>query len=149
MKWALSLICAWLPSPNTVMERRTCVLILGVNGFIGNHLTEHLLCDDCYDIYGLDIGSDAISRFLNNLRFNFVEGDIGIHSEWIEYHIKKYDIVLPLMTIATPIEYTRNPLRVFKLDFEENLKIVRDCVKYNKRIIFPSTSEVCGMCDDK
>lgn len=45
-------------------------------------------------------------------------------------------MVLPLVAIATPIEYTRNPLRVFELDFEENLKIVRDCVKYNKRIIF-------------
>ena len=43
----------------------------------------------------------------------------------------------------------RNPLRVFELDFEENLKIIRDCVKYNKRIIFPSTSEVYGMCTDK
>lgn len=135
--------------PNAVMERRTRVLILGVNGFIGNHLTERLLRDDCYDIYGLDIGSDAISRFLDNPRFHFVEGDISIHSEWIEYHIKKCDIVLPLVAIATPIEYTRNPLRVFELDFEENLKIVRDCVKYNKRIIFPSTSEVYGMCDDK
>ncbi|WP_164062882.1 bifunctional UDP-4-amino-4-deoxy-L-arabinose formyltransferase/UDP-glucuronic acid oxidase ArnA [Serratia marcescens] len=135
--------------PNAVMKRRTRVLILGVNGFIGNHLTERLLRDNRYDIYGLDIGSDAISRFLDNPRFHFVEGDISIHSEWIEYHIKKCDVVLPLVAIATPIEYTRNPLRVFELDFEENLKIVRDCVKYNKRIIFPSTSEVYGMCDDK
>ena len=135
--------------PNAVMKRRTRVLILGVNGFIGNHLTERMLRDDRYDIYGLDIGSDAISRFLDNPRFHFVEGDISIHSEWIEYHIKKCDVVLPLVAIATPIEYTRNPLRVFELDFEENLKIVRDCVKYNKRIIFPSTSEVYGMCDDK
>lgn len=135
--------------PNAVMKRCTRVLILGVNGFIGNHLTERLLRDDRYDIYGLDIGSDAISRFLDNPRFHFVEGDISIHSEWIEYHIKKCDVVLPLVAIATPIEYTRNPLRVFELDFEENLKIVRDCVKYNKRIIFPSTSEVYGMCDDK
>ena len=53
------------------------------------------------------------------------------------------------MAIATPIEYTRNPLRVFELDFEENLKLVRYCVKYNKRVIFPSTSEVYGMCQDK
>ncbi|MDK4552288.1 NAD-dependent epimerase/dehydratase family protein (plasmid) [Enterobacter roggenkampii] len=37
-------------------------------------------------------------------------------------------MVLPLVAIATPIEYTRNPLRVFELDFEENLKIIRDCV---------------------
>ena len=135
--------------PMAAIKRRTRVLILGVNGFIGNHLTERLLKDDNYEIYGLDIGSDAISRFLDSPRFHFVEGDISIHSEWIEYHIKKCDVVLPLVAIATPIEYTRNPLRVFELDFEENLKIIRDCVKYNKRIIFPSTSEVYGMCTDK
>ncbi|MBS5773974.1 MAG: bifunctional UDP-4-amino-4-deoxy-L-arabinose formyltransferase/UDP-glucuronic acid oxidase ArnA [Enterobacter cloacae] len=135
--------------PVVAVKRRTRVLILGVNGFIGNHLTERLLRDDNYEIYGLDIGSDAIGRFLDCPRFHFVEGDISIHSEWIEYHIKKCDVVLPLVAIATPIEYTRNPLRVFELDFEENLKIIRDCVKYNKRIIFPSTSEVYGMCTDK
>ena len=89
------------------------------------------------------------SRFLNHPHFHFVEGDISIHSEWIEYHVKKCDVVLPLVAIATPIEYTRNPLRVFELDFEENLRIIRYCVKYRKRIIFPSTSEVYGMCSDK
>lgn len=135
--------------PSQKLKRRTRVLILGVNGFIGNHLTERLLRDNRYEVYGLDIGSDAICRFLDNPNFHFVEGDISIHSEWIEYHIKKCDVILPLVAIATPIEYTRNPLRVFELDFEENLKIVRDCVKYNKRIVFPSTSEVYGMCDDK
>ncbi len=147
---ALGLVAGALLSsrPFVAVKRRTRVLILGVNGFIGNHLTERLLADDNYEIYGLDIGSDAISRFLDCPRFHFVEGDISIHSEWIEYHIKKCDVVLPLVAIATPIEYTRNPLRVFELDFEENLKIIRDCVKYNKRIIFPSTSEVYGMCTD-
>ncbi|MCW8275065.1 bifunctional UDP-4-amino-4-deoxy-L-arabinose formyltransferase/UDP-glucuronic acid oxidase ArnA [Pseudomonas sp. PCH199] len=128
--------------------RRTRVLILGVNGFIGNHLSERLLRDDRYEVYGLDIGSDAIERLRSHPNFHFVEGDISIHSEWIEYHIKKCDVVLPLVAIATPIEYTRNPLRVFELDFEENLKLVRYCVKYNKRVIFPSTSEVYGMCQD-
>ena len=147
---AMGLVAGALLSsrPFTAVKCRTRVLILGVNGFIGNHLTERLLQDDSYEIYGLDIGSDAISRFLDCPRFHFVEGDISIHSEWIEYHIKKCDVVLPLVAIATPIEYTRNPLRVFELDFEENLKIIRDCVKYNKRIIFPSTSEVYGMCTD-
>lgn len=134
--------------PLTRQMRRTRVLILGVNGFIGNHLTERLLKNNNYEIYGLDIGTDAIHRFMLNPLFHFVEGDISIHSEWIEYHIKKCDIILPLVAIATPIEYTRNPLRVFELDFEENLKIIRHCVKYQKRIIFPSTSEVYGMCTD-
>ncbi|NHB95941.1 bifunctional UDP-4-amino-4-deoxy-L-arabinose formyltransferase/UDP-glucuronic acid oxidase ArnA [Photorhabdus stackebrandtii] len=137
------------PKATSQISHRKRVLILGVNGFIGNHLTERLLRDGNYDIYGMDIGSSAIERFIGNPRFHFIEGDVNIHTEWIEYHIKKCDVVLPLVAIATPIEYTRNPLRVFELDFEENLKIVRYCVKYNKRIIFPSTSEVYGMCDDK
>ncbi|EKC2027238.1 bifunctional UDP-4-amino-4-deoxy-L-arabinose formyltransferase/UDP-glucuronic acid oxidase ArnA [Salmonella enterica] len=134
--------------PATSGKRRIRVLILGVNGFIGNHLTERLLNEENYEVYGMDIGSNAISRFLLHPRFHFVEGDISIHSEWIEYHVKKCDVVLPLVAIATPIEYTRNPLRVFELDFEENLRIIRYCVKYRKRVVFPSTSEVYGMCTD-
>lgn len=129
-------------------QRKTRVLILGINGFIGNHLTERLLQEGRYEVYGMDIGSDALDRFAGNPDFHFLEGDISIHTEWIEYHIKKCEVILPLVAIATPIEYTRNPLRVFELDFEENLKIVRYCVKYGKRIIFPSTSEVYGMCSD-
>ncbi|HCC0889335.1 TPA: bifunctional UDP-4-amino-4-deoxy-L-arabinose formyltransferase/UDP-glucuronic acid oxidase ArnA [Salmonella enterica] len=134
--------------PAAVDQRRIRVLILGVNGFIGNHLTERLLREENYDVYGMDISSSAISRFLLHPRFHFVEGDISIHSEWIEYHVKKCDVILPLVAIATPIEYTRNPLRVFELDFEENLRIIRYCVKYRKRVVFPSTSEVYGMCTD-
>jgi len=34
-------------------------------------------------------------------------------------------------------------------NFEANLAVVRQCAKYKKRIIFPSTSEVYGMCPDK
>jgi len=129
--------------------RKTRVLILGVNGFIGNALTERLLADGNYEVHGMDLNDNAITRFRNVPNFFFHEGDIAIHREWIEYHVKKCDVILPLIAIATPIEYTRNPLRVFELDFEENLRIVRYCVKYNKRIIFPSTSEVYGMCDDE
>ena len=125
------------------------MLVLGVNGFIGNALTERLLSDGKYEVHGMDINSDAIERFLHRDDFFFHEGDISINKEWIEYNIKKCDVVLPLVAIATPIEYTRNPLRVFELDFEENLKIVRDCVKYGKRVVFPSTSEVYGMCDEE
>ena len=53
------------------------------------------------------------------------------HTKRADLH-PKCDVVLPLVAIATPIEYTRNPLKVFELDFEENLRIVRYCVKYNR-----------------
>jgi UDP-4-amino-4-deoxy-L-arabinose formyltransferase/UDP-glucuronic acid dehydrogenase (UDP-4-keto-hexauronic acid decarboxylating) len=127
---------------------RKKVLILGINGFIGNHLTERLLDSGNYEVYGMDMANTALTRFLGHADFHFVEGDISIHDEWLKYHIKKCDIILPLVAIATPREYTKNPLRVFELDFEENLKIVRDCVRFKKRVIFPSTSEVYGMCEE-
>jgi UDP-4-amino-4-deoxy-L-arabinose formyltransferase/UDP-glucuronic acid dehydrogenase (UDP-4-keto-hexauronic acid decarboxylating) len=129
-------------------SRKKHVLILGVNGFIGNALSERLIESGKYIVHGMDIHSHGIERLIGRPGFEFHEGDISIHREWIEYHVKKCDIILPLVAIATPAEYTRNPLRVFELDFEENLRIVRYCAKYKKRILFPSTSEVYGMCED-
>ena len=125
------------------------VIILGVGGFIGNALVERLLDEERYEVYGMDLDPCKIERFIDKPRFNFVEGDISINREWIEYHVRKCDIVIPLVAIATPIEYIRNPLRVFELDFEENLRIIRYCVRGNRRLIFPSTSEVYGMCPDE
>ena len=139
------------PKASITMEaaRKKQVLILGVNGFIGNALSERLLESGQYEVHGMDIHSNGIERLLGRPGFNFHEGDISIHREWIEYHVKKCDIILPLVAIATPAEYTKNPLKVFELDFEENLRIVRYCAKYKKRILFPSTSEVYGMCQDE
>ncbi len=121
------------------------VLILGVNGFIGNSLTQHILESKDWEVYGMDMSNDKLGECLGNKRFHFVEGDITINREWIEYHVKKCDVVLPLVAIATPATYVTDPLRVFELDFEANLHIVRMCVRYKKRVLFPSTSEVYGM----
>lgn len=125
------------------------LLILGVNGFIGSNLTQRVLEEKDWEIYGMDIRDDKIQEFLGHRRFHFVEGDVTINKEWIEYHVKKCDVILPLVAIATPLMYVKDPLRVFEIDFEANLSIVRLCVKYGKRLVFPSTSEVYGMCPDK
>ena len=124
------------------------ILILGVNGFIGSHLVGRILRDTNWEVYGMDLGNHKVTEYLDNPRFHFREGDISISKEWIEYHVKKCDVVLPLVAIATPKVYVTDPLRVFELDFEENLRVIRQCVKYKKRVIFPSTSEVYGMCPD-
>ncbi|MBL8513192.1 MAG: bifunctional UDP-4-keto-pentose/UDP-xylose synthase [Betaproteobacteria bacterium] len=125
------------------------ILILGVNGFIGHHLSKRILEKTDWQIYGMDMNSERVKPFMDNPRFHFFEGDITINREWIEYHIKKCDVLLPLVAIATPSTYVHDPLRVFELDFEANLPFIRACVKYKKRVIFPSTSEVYGMCADE
>ena len=124
------------------------ILILGVNGFIGHHLSKRILADTDHEVFGMDMGSERIADLMSNPRFHFFEGDITINKEWIEYHIRKCDVILPLVAIATPATYVREPLKVFELDFEANLPIVRSAVKYGKRILFPSTSEVYGMSRD-
>jgi nucleoside-diphosphate-sugar epimerase len=128
------------------------VLILGVNGFIGHHLSKRILETTDWHVYGMDMQSDRITDLLDNAtyksRMHFFEGDITINKEWVEYHVKKCDVILPLVAIATPSTYVKEPLRVFELDFEANLPIVRSAAKYGKHLIFPSTSEVYGMSPD-
>lgn len=129
--------------------KRKKIFITGVNGFIGNALAEKLLKDNSYEICGIDINSYNVERFFHNKRFTFKKADIRKNHKWIEAQIAKSNVVIPLAALVTPIEYVREPLAVFELDFEENLKIVRYCVKYKKRLVFPSTSEVYGMCDEE
>jgi len=125
------------------------ILLLGVNGFIGHHLSNRIIRDTDWHVYGMDMQTDRISDLVKEPRFHFFEGDITINKEWIEYHIRKCDTVIPLVAIATPATYVKEALRVFELDFEANLPIIRSCVKYGKRLVFPSTSEVYGMCRDE
>ena len=105
------------------------VLVLGVNGFIGNALTQRILAATDWHVYGMDVSDHKLGHSLDHPRMHFLEGDITINHEWIEYHVKKCDVVLPLVAIATPATYVREPLRVFELDFEANLPIVRACVR--------------------
>ncbi len=125
------------------------ILVLGVNGFIGHHLSQRIIATTPWEVYGMDMNTDRVADLLGEPRFRFFEGDITINKEWIEYHIRKCDTVIPLVAIATPATYVRDPLRVFELDFEANLPIVRACVAHRKRVIFPSTSEVYGMSPDR
>ena len=124
------------------------LLILGVNGFIGHHLSEAVMRETDWHVYGMDLESDRVAQLLDNKRFHYFEGDITINREWVEYHIRKCDVLLPLVAIATPASYISNPLGVFELDFEANLPLIRQCVKHNKRVVFPSTSEIYGMSAD-
>ncbi len=128
------------------MNRR--ILILGCNGFIGHHLVERLLATTQWHIVGLDLRSDRIAQHLAHPRLTFKQGSMLDAHDWIRSQLKDCDTLLPLVAIATPSTYVNDPLRVFELDFEANLAVVRLAVAAGKRVVFPSTSEVYGMCAD-
>ncbi len=125
------------------------IMILGANGFIGSALIEAIVKSRTWEVYGIDLSDHKLGDLPSCPRFHFVEGDITINKEWVEYHVKKCDVIIPLVAIANPAQYVTDPLRVFELDFEANLQIVRHCVRYGKRLVFPSTSEIYGMAEDR
>ncbi|MEJ2721701.1 MAG: bifunctional UDP-4-keto-pentose/UDP-xylose synthase [bacterium] len=125
------------------------ILILGINGFIGHHLSQRILESTPWSVFGMDMQTSRLRGVIDHDRFHFAEGDITINREWVEYHIKKCDVVMPLVAIATPATYVKNPLAVFELDFEANLHVIRACVRHGKRVLFPSSSEVYGMSADE
>jgi len=124
------------------------VFILGINGFIGHHLTKTILQTTDWQIFGIDLLNDKLKDCLDHPRLHFFEGDIRLNKQWIEHHIELCDVILPLVAIATPAQYIQQTLQVFELDFEENLSIIRLVVQYDKHLVFPSTSEVYGMTTD-
>lgn len=125
------------------------ILILGINGFIGSNLTQAILEKTNWEVYGMDLAQNKMAEFINHERLHFVNCDVRTNLSLVEEYVKKCDIVFPLVAVATPSTYVTNPIYVFELDFESNIVVIRYCFKHKKRLIFPSTCEVYGMCPDK
>ncbi len=122
------------------------ILILGSDGFIGYHLTKSILEDPRFSdstIVGVDLNKTRTNLLPADERFCFDQANIQDH-EKIDKLIENADVILPFVAIATPKLYVEQPLRVFNLDFEENLRVIKLAHKLGKRVIFPSTSEVYG-----
>jgi nucleoside-diphosphate-sugar epimerase len=101
-----------------------------------------------WEVYGMDMNSERVTDLMDQPALSFLRGRHH-HQQGVDrVSRQKCDVILPLVAIATPATYVKEPLRVFELDFEANLPIVRQAVKYKKRVIFPSTSEVYGMSQD-
>ncbi|MDR2107249.1 MAG: bifunctional UDP-4-keto-pentose/UDP-xylose synthase [Holosporaceae bacterium] len=126
------------------------ILIIGAGGFIGSHLCEEILkSHKDWRVIAADITSDKIRHLMSEGNFDFRRIDILTDLARTEESVEECDAVFPLAAIANPRIYVQDPLRVFELDFEANLRIVKWAAKYGKRLIFPSTSEVYGMCRDE
>ena len=101
------------------------ILILGVNGFIGNALTRaHPRRPPTGRSTAWTSSANKLEHSLGHPRFHFLEGDITIN--------KRVDRV-PRQEVRRrccrwspsprPATYVKEPLRVFELDFEENLRV--------------------------
>jgi len=125
------------------------VLITGINGFVGSNLIRRIISTTDWHVAGIDYQQNNIQEFIDNNRFEFNCTDVMESDDWLKSQISECDVVLPLAAIANPKLYITEPLNVFELDFEHNLKIIRWTEQYKRRLIFPSTSEVYGMSSEE
>ena len=124
------------------------LLVLGANGFIGASLVRAVLERTSWRIAAIDLAHDKLVGMLGDPRLEFERGDVAERRAWVESQVREADVVVPLVAIATPGTYVRDPLRVFELTFAENLRVVCACAQAGTRVVFPSSSEVYGMCPD-
>jgi nucleoside-diphosphate-sugar epimerase len=124
------------------------IVVIGANGFIGHSLIDHILARTTWSVCGIDLEATRLGPALAWPRFSFHRADVSKARALVEQEVSRSDVVLPLAAIANPMAYVTDPRRVFEIVFEENLRIVRLCAQYGVRVVFPSTSEVYGMCSD-
>ncbi|QLE75303.1 bifunctional UDP-4-keto-pentose/UDP-xylose synthase [Streptomyces rectiverticillatus] len=125
------------------------ILVLGAGGFLGSHLTRAVLHRTDWHIRALDLTAERLGDVLGHPRLAFRTGDVTEHGDWIDRQLRWADVCLPLVAVATPATYVSDPLATFDLDFQHNLDVVRRCAATGTRVVFPSSSEVYGMCQDE
>ena len=118
------------------------ILLLGAGGFIGSHLTSRLVQDEKYLVTAVDIEKKKLVDIA--FSFPYFHLDVFRDKDKLKSLIADSDIVVNMIAIANPGMYVKDPLYTFKLDFQENLWIVEQCVELRKRLIHFSTSEVYG-----
>ena len=124
------------------------ILVLGANGFIGHSLIRRILASEDWSVVGLDLHWFRLGSMLDHPRLAFHRADLMSDHALVDRLIEAADVVLPLAAFATPATYVRWPLATFELDFEANLRVIRMTARMGRRLVFPSTSEVYGMCED-
>ncbi len=121
------------------------VLLLGAGGFIGSHLVEALSKKAIYSTTAVDLTKDKLDEILRpHIGVEFLQLDIAEDPERIGLLIQEHDLVVNMVAIANPGIYVQDPVSTFELDFTENMNIIRQCIKHQKRLIHFSTSEVYG-----
>jgi len=120
------------------------VLITGGAGFIGSHLTDHYV-NAGHQVTLLDnfsTGSKANVAHLGG-KVTSVDGDIR-NIELVDQLTKDSDLVLHMAAALGVNTILESPLESISTNIAGSEVVLNAAVRYNKRIIIASTSEIYG-----
>jgi UDP-glucose 4-epimerase len=119
------------------------VLITGGGGFLGSHLGDHFLARGD-EVTALDTGADLKVRHnLENPRFKYIRGSI-FDLDLLETLIRHADLVYHLAAVVGVEHYVGDPFHVLNVNVNGTQNVLRLAHRWDKRVVFASTSEVYG-----
>ena len=117
------------------------VLVTGGAGFLGSHLCDRLLADDC-DVLCVDNyysgTKENIAHLLGNPFFELIRHDVSFPL-YVEVD-EIYNLACP----ASPIHYQRDPIQTTKTSVHGALNMLGLAKRVKAKILQASTSEVYG-----
>jgi UDP-glucose 4-epimerase len=123
------------------------VLITGGGGFLGSHLGDRLLGEG-HEVTGLDTAPDLKVRHnLHNPKFRYIKGSI-FDLDLMESLVAKSDLVYHLAAVVGVEHYVEDPLHVLNVNVNGTQNLLKLCHRYDKKLVFSSTSEVYGKSKD-
>ncbi len=120
------------------------VFITGGAGFIGSHLCDAFIAngDKVEILDNLSTGSlKNISHIQSNI--NVINGDIR-DKQLVESLVLKSDLVLHMAAAVGVHTILEKPIESISTNFAGSEIVLNACVKYRKKIVIASTSEIYG-----
>jgi nucleoside-diphosphate-sugar epimerase len=122
-------------------------LITGGGGFLGSHLGDRLLAAG-HEVTALDTAPDLKVRHnLENPKFRYIKGSI-FDQDLMESLVAKSDLVYHLAAVVGVEHYVEDPLHVLNVNVNGTQNLLKLCHRYDKKMVFSSTSEVYGKSKD-
>jgi UDP-glucose 4-epimerase len=120
------------------------VFITGGAGFIGSHLCDALVAEG-KEVTILDNLSTGSKKNIAHLvgKIKVLQGDIR-DQKLVESLVEKCDLVLHMAAALGVDNILENPIESISTNFHGSEVVLNAAVKYDKRIVIASTSEIYG-----
>jgi UDP-glucose 4-epimerase len=123
------------------------VLITGGGGFLGSHLGDGLLAAG-HEVMALDIAPDLKVRHnVGKAGFRYLKGSV-FDTDLLESLVVKADLVYHLAAVVGVEHYVEDPFHVLNVNVNGTQNVLKFAHRYDKRVVFASTSEVYGKSRD-